>query len=419
MRAQLPAGVLSAEDREEAEGILRACVHCGFCNATCPTYQLLGDERDGPRGRIYQIRSLLEGEVAGEETQTHLDRCLTCRNCETTCPSGVRYARLLDLAKPVLDQKVPRTSASAGVRWLLRALIPSRAFGVLVAVGRLCRSVLPAILRRRVPLSRPEGPWPAARHAEQWLALEGCAQAAARPSINAAAARLLDRLGKSLLRTRDTRCCGALAHHLGDHAGARAHARRNIDRWAPALESGAAGVFSASSGCSVFLKEYGELLRDDPRYAARARLVAERARDATEVVTPESLGKTGVQMRERVAVQCPCTLQHGLRGGGRLDALVAASGAQSCTVADTHLCCGSAGTYSVLQPSLSRRLRAGKVKALLAESPDRIITANIGCLLHLENATAQPVEHWLEWMEAAVSRSALPTDGSAEVEPPA
>ena len=404
MRAQLPAGVLPGEDREEAQAILRACVHCGFCNATCPTYQLLGDERDGPRGRIYQMRSLLEGDSAGPETQLHLDRCLTCRACETTCPSGVRYARLLDLVKPVLERQVPRHPGSTAVRWLLRVLIPSRGFRALVGAGRLFRGVLPAILRRHVPLSRPAGSWPPVRHPEQWLALEGCAQSAARPSINAAAARLLDRMGKSLVRAPETRCCGALAHHLGDTEGARKHARRNIDSWSPALESGAAGVFSASSGCSVFLKEYGELLRDDPRYAERARLVAQRALDATEVISPEDLGVVGVQCRERVAVQCPCTLQHGLRGNGRLESLVAATGAEHCSVADPHLCCGSAGSYSVLQSSISRRLRARKVKSLMADSPDRIITANIGCLLHLENSTSQPVEHWLEWAEAAANR---------------
>ena len=405
MRAQLPSNVLSEHDREEAESILRACVHCGFCNATCPTYQLLGDERDGPRGRIYQMRSLLEGLPAGPETQVHLDRCLTCRACESTCPSGVRYARLLDLAKPVLEQKVPRSAAASGVRWILRRLIPSPLFGALVGMGRALRGVLPAILRRHVPLAREVGIWPDLRHAEQWLALEGCAQAAARPSINAAAARLMDRIGKSLVQTPDTRCCGALAFHLGDEAGARAHARRNVDRWVPMLQDGAAGIFSASSGCSVFLKDYGDLLRDDPLYAERARLVADKIKDATEVIEPDALRSAGVLNRERVAVQCPCSLQHGMRGGSRLDAVVAATGAQSCAVADAHLCCGSAGSYSVLQPSISRRLRAQKVKALMADSPDRILTANIGCLLHLENSTSQPVLHWLEWAEEAASRS--------------
>lgn len=405
MRAQLTPTILPDDDRHEAEAILRACVHCGFCNATCPTYQLLGDERDGPRGRIYQIRSLLEGQPVGGETQTHLDRCLTCRACESTCPSGVRYARLLDLAKPVLERQVPRTPGQATVRWALRHFIPSRLFALVVKTGRLLRGVLPAILRRHVPLAREAGPWPPARHPEQWLALEGCAQSAARPSINAAAARLMDRIGKSLVQTPDTRCCGALAFHLGDVAGAKSHARRNIDSWAPALADGASGVLSTSSGCSVFLKEYGELLRDDPKYAERARLVAASAMDATELITPDDLANAGIHQRERIAVQCPCTLQHGLRGGARLDALVAATGAQPCTVADPHLCCGSAGSYSILQPSISRRLRARKVKALTADGPDRIVTANIGCLLHLENSAAQPVLHWLEWAEEAVGRA--------------
>ena len=406
MRAQLPEQVLPDDQRQEAEAILRACVHCGFCNATCPTYQLLGDERDGPRGRIYQMRSLLEGLPVGPETQTHLDRCLTCRACESTCPSGVQYARLLDLAKPVLERSVSRPVRVLLVRWVLRHLIPSTLFAALVAIGRGLRGVLPAVLRRHVPLTRAPGPWPATRHPERWLALEGCAQAAARPSINAAAARLLERLGKSLVRTPETRCCGALAFHLGDHAGAQVHARRNIDAWFPLLEAGATGVFSASSGCSVFLEDYGELLRDDPQYAERARLVASRARDATDVITPDELGRAGVQQKHRVAVQCPCSLQHGLRGAQRLDALVAVTGAESCAVAEPHLCCGSAGSYSVLQPAISRRLRSRKVKALMADSPDVIVTANIGCLLHLENSASPPVLHWLEWADEAAEKAA-------------
>ena len=400
MRAVLRPEILATHDGAEAEAILRACVHCGFCNATCPTYQLLGDERDGPRGRIYQIKSLLEGMPVSAETVSHLDRCLGCRACETTCPSGVQYGKLLDYARPQLDAAVPRPVQGRVQRWLLRRLIPSPLFPAVLAIGRLLRPLLPAALARRIPLAVDGGAWPAATHDTRWLALEGCVQEAARPSINAAAARVFDRAGLSLQRVAGAGCCGALPYHLGAHEEARACAKRNIDAWWPALEAGAAGVFCASSGCSTMLKDYGHLLRDDAHYAARAQALAERVRDATEFIDEWRLASP-LAAGVRVAVQAPCSLQHGLKGTGRMEDLLRSLGCTVQTPAESHLCCGSAGTYSILQPALSAELRDRKLGHLNADSPTVIATSNIGCLLHLEQGSATPVRHWLEILDEA------------------
>jgi glycolate oxidase iron-sulfur subunit len=394
VRALLKPEILATREGSEAESILRSCVHCGFCNATCPTYQLLGDERDGPRGRIYQIKSLLEGEPLSAATAVHLDRCLGCRACETTCPSGVRYGRLLDYARPLLDASVPRPATARAQRWLLRRLVPSPLFAVLLGLARLARPLLPRPLARRIPAARPAPAWPAARHPRRYAALGGCAQDAARPSINAAAARVLDRAEISLLQVPGAGCCGALPYHLGAHDEARDCARRNVDAWWPALRDGAEGVFCASSGCSPMLKDYGELLRDDPAYAERARRVAESVRDATELVTPELVRaqRTGPV----VAVQAPCSLQHALRGGGRMEALLDAAGCRVRTPVDSHLCCGSAGSYSLLQPGLAGELRERKLARLEADDATLIASSNIGCMLHLEQQASVPVRHWLE-----------------------
>ncbi|HMM74670.1 MAG TPA: glycolate oxidase subunit GlcF [Gammaproteobacteria bacterium] len=405
MRARLRREVLATREGREAEAILRSCVHCGFCNATCPTYQLLGDERDGPRGRIYQIKSLLEGLPVTTETATHLDRCLTCRACETTCPSGVQYGRLLDYARPLIEEAVPRPPRARLARWLLRKLVPSPLFAPLLAAARAVRGVLPAALAAHVPAARAAGAWPAPRHASRWLAFDGCVQEAARPSINAAAARVFDRAGLSLLRARSGGCCGALAHHLGAHDEALACARRNVDAWTPALDAGAAGIFCASSGCSTMLKDYGRLLADDPDYAARAQRVAAQVRDSTEFIAELALAGAA---DTRVAVQAPCSLQHGLRGAGRLEAALSAAGCRVQTPAEAHLCCGSAGSYSLLQPALSAALRQRKLEHLGAGDPAAIATSNIGCLLHLEAATALPVRHWLEIVDRLQSAGDAP-----------
>lgn len=414
MRALLKSGILPASDQQEAESILRACVHCGFCNATCPSYQVLSDERDGPRGRLYLMKHLLEGGEVSGETRDHLDRCLGCKSCETTCPSGVRYSRLLDLVRPQVDASAPRGPRQRLFRWLLRKVVPSRhLFGALLFAGRTLRPFLPQFLAQRVPMHPPRryplrGPEKVTD--ARYGLLPGCVQDAAAPQINEAAAQVFGRLGKSLVRTPGVGCCGALALHLGATDEAEAAARQNVDSWLPQIENGAlAGIVSTSSGCTQVLKDYGHLLRHDPLYAERAARFSSYVHDATELIDPRRLAELGAgipaEISPRVAVQCPCSLQHGLKGVGRLEAVLAAVGLQPTPVADGHLCCGSAGTYSLLQPLVAQDLRERKLAALAAGSPDVIATANIGCQLHLSEESPTPVRHWLELLADRLARS--------------
>ena len=412
MQTRLSAALLDTPAGREADGILRKCVHCGFCTATCPTYQLLGDELDGPRGRIYLIKEMLEGAEPSRSTQLHLDRCLTCRACETTCPSGVRYGRLLDIGRHHIEQVVPRTLRERLFRRALLTIVPYRKrFGALLGLGRAFRGLMPAALRRAVPPARPSGVWPAARHQRRMLVLNGCAQPAAAPGINAAAARVLDRLGISLLAVNDG-CCGALAHHLSAEARARQQMRRNIDAWWPEIERGAEAVVVTASGCGAMISEYGVLLRDDPAYARKAERVSQLFRDVSQVVAqelapPEALTALAPRAAPlRVAFHSPCTLQHGLKLRGIAEPLLERAGYTLTAVADGHLCCGSAGSYSLLQPEISRQLKTNKLAALQADAPDIIATANIGCLLHLASGTERPVRHWIEVLDQALPAAA-------------
>lgn len=387
----------------DAERILRSCVHCGFCNATCPTYQLLGDELDGPRGRIYQIKQVLEGDAATPDVQRHLDRCLSCRNCETTCPSGVQYHDLLDIGRAVVDQQVPRP---AGQRWLragLRQLAAHpRAFKAAVAVGQRLRPVLPAPLAAKLPPPPAGLQRPTVRHARTVLMLEGCVQPGLAPGTNAAAARVLDRLGISVLPVA-AGCCGALDYHLGDPTRGLARARRNIDAWWPALQAGAEAIVQTASGCGAFAKDYGHLLAGDPQYAAKARRVSECALDLVQVLAREPLQALATHRGPRLAFHCPCTLQHAQRLGGTAEALLRQLGFQLTAVPDGHLCCGSAGTYSLTQPALARQLRDQKMDALESGQPQLIATANIGCQNHLNSAGRTPVVHWIEVLDQALA----------------
>ena len=415
MQTNLSAEFRDTREGREADAILRSCVHCGFCTATCPTYQLLGDELDGPRGRIYLIKEVLEGAPVTAATQMHLDRCLTCRNCETTCPSGVRYGRLLDIGRAVVDAKVGRTSAETAQRWALRRTLLSPAlFGTAVTLGRMVKGLLPRELAERIPGGERAGAWPAPRHARKMIVAEGCVQPALKPAIDAATARVLDRIGISPLRVAGGGCCGALSHHLDAEDEARAIVRRNVDAWHPLLQRGVEAIVVTASGCGVMVKDYGHYLAGDPAYAAKAKQVADAARDPIEVVTAEwkRIAPLIAMDRgaQRVVFHSPCTLQHGMKIRGQVEEILLAIGHSLLPVADGHLCCGSAGTYSVLQPALSGLLKANKLKALEAPRPDVIATANIGCLTHLESGARSPVRHWIElldarMLDAQVSRS--------------
>ncbi|WP_392889903.1 glycolate oxidase subunit GlcF [Pseudomonas migulae] len=389
---------------EEAESILRTCVHCGFCNATCPTYQLLGDELDGPRGRIYLIKQVLEGNEVTQKTQQHLDRCLSCRNCETTCPSGVDYHNLLDIGRAVVDAAVPRPIGQRLLREGLRSVVPNPGlFNGLVSSGQVFRAWLPDTLQAKLPRNIPVSkPFPIARHARQVLMLEGCVQPSLSPNTNVAAARVLDRLGISVTPCRNVGCCGAVDYHLDAQAAGLDRARRNIDAWWPSIENGAEAIVQTASGCGAFIKDYGHLLERDPAYADKAKRVSALARDLVEVLRDEPLETLGIHSDQRLAFHCPCTLQHAQKLGGAVEALLIRLGFNLTAVPDSHLCCGSAGTYSITQPELSRQLRDNKLNALESGHPEVIVTANIGCQSHLDGANRTPVRHWIELVDAAM-----------------
>jgi glycolate oxidase iron-sulfur subunit len=404
MQTSLADSIRHTPQGIEADAILRTCVHCGMCNATCPTYQLLGDELDGPRGRIYLIKDMLEGGEISRRTQTHLDRCLTCRNCETTCPSGVRYAALLDIGRTMIEQKVKRPFFERLRRGLLRAVIPYRArFTLLLRIGQFLRPLLPPSLRRSVPPPQTAAPWPNTMHARKMLVLEGCVQPALAPNINAAGARVLDKLGIRLIAAEGAGCCGAASHHTSGMNAALDFARRNIDAWWPHIEAGCEAIAMTASGCGVHVKDYGHLLKDDPAYAARAKRVSALTKDVGEILAREDLSKFKARVKrgEKVAFQSPCSLQHGQKLNGVVEKILRELGFTLTTVPEAHLCCGSAGTYSVLQRGLSRQLLRNKVGALQSGNPDVIATANIGCLVHLQSGTSVPVRHWLEVLDAA------------------
>ena len=401
MQTSLSDEIKHTPEGREADAILRSCVHCGFCTATCPTYQLLGDELDSPRGRIYLLKQVLEGGPVSDKTQLHLDRCLTCRSCETTCPSGVRYGRLVDIGRAVVEERVPRPFAARMKRALLRAVIPHpRRFAALLRVGQVLRPLLPAALREKVPEAHAPRAWPAPRHARKMLVLDGCAQPSAAPNTNAAAARVLDKLGVSLIRAHSAGCCGAVSHHLSAHEEARDFMRRNIDAWWPHVEAGVEAIVMTASGCGVVVKEYGALLRDDPAYADKAARISALTKDVGEVLANENLEALKPLSRaSKIAFHSPCTLQHGQSLGGVVESLLRRCGHELTPVVDAHLCCGSAGTYSILQPELSRQLRDNKLTALQAGAPHLIATANVGCQLHLQAGTAVPVRHWIELLD--------------------
>jgi glycolate oxidase iron-sulfur subunit len=398
MQTELAEFIRDTPQGREADAILRKCVHCGFCSATCPTYQLLGDELDSPRGRIYLIKQALEGAPVTASTRLHLDRCLTCRACETTCPSGVEYGRLADIGRAVVEEKVPRGRWEAAKRAALAFALPRRVlFAGLLRAGRMFRFLFPGLVPAAAPAA---GTWPAPRHARRMLVLAGCVQPALAPRINAAAARVLDRNGISLVEAPGAGCCGALRFHLNFQDDGRDDMRALIDAWWPAVERGEVeAIVTTASGCGATVKEYGQLLAHDAAYRDKAARIAALARDLSEVVPPAAGSGSG-----KVAFQSPCSLQHGQQIRGKVEALLGQAGYELTPVADPHLCCGSAGTYSILQPELSGQLRSRKLAALAGGRPETIVTANIGCLTHLAAAAEVPVRHWIELLDAAPQR---------------
>lgn len=406
MQTNLADFIRDTHEGQEADAILRKCVHCGFCTATCPTYQLLGDELDGPRGRIYLIKQVLEGKPATEKTQLHLDRCLTCRNCESTCPSGVQYGRLVDIGRNIVEKQVKRPFAQQLVRTALKEGLPNKAlFEPAMKVGQLVRPLLPGVLKNKVPEPRPAGVWPKRTHARQMLMLDGCVQPAMSPNINTSTARVLDALGVQVIVAPKAGCCGAIRFHMNDQEGGLDDMRRNVDAWWPYVESGVEAIVMNASGCGVTVKEYGHLLAGDPAYAARAKRISELTKDLSEIMPAfekELEQKLAGKLKKRVAYHPPCTLQHGQQIRGKVEGVLKACGVDVKLCADSHLCCGSAGTYSVTQPELSYKLRDNKLKNLQATDPEMIVSANIGCLTHLQSGTDTPVRHWIELIDQAL-----------------
>lgn len=410
METHLADFIRNTPEGKEADSILRRCVHCGFCTATCPTYQLLGDELDGPRGRIYLIKQVLEGTPATPRTQLHLDRCLTCRSCETTCPSGVQYGRLVDIGRKVVEDQVGRGPVESLKRQAMsRVFSNASLFGPALATGRALSGLVPESLRKKIPAAQKPSDWPKARHARRMLVLDGCVQPSLAPNINAAAARVLDRIGISLVTATGAGCCGAVAFHLNYQADGRDHMRRNVDAWTPMLDEGVEAIVMTASGCGSTVKEYGHHLEDDSAYAIPAQRVSDLSLDLTEILEGESdtlkpllEASAARKPRRRLAFHSPCSLQHGQQVRGKAETLLAAAGFDLTHVPDAHLCCGSAGTYSLLQPELSQRLLANKVDALASGQPAGIATANIGCLTQIQSGTSIPVRHWIEWLDESL-----------------
>ncbi len=399
MQTRLAEFIKDTPDGQEADQILRKCTHCGFCLATCPTYRLLGDELDSPRGRIYQIKQVLEGERPGPSIQLHLDRCLTCRACETTCPSGVQYSRLADLGRTLVEEHVARRPDQRLMQLGLRFVLPRRRlFGSLLALGRVFRPLLPSIFAKKIRPRRHAPVWPTARRqARKVLLLEGCVQPALEPTLNPHTAHLLDKLNIAVIRSPKAGCCGAIDQHLGHPDTARERMRRNIDTWWPQVEDGADAIVVNASGCGAQVKDYAHQLHSDPDYAAKAKRVTELALDPVELLEAHAEALVpAADAPRRIAFQAPCTLQHALRLPGRVERLLAKIGFELTSVADPHICCGSAGTYSVLQPELAQQLRTQKLHSLMSGEPEMIATANIGCLAHLGECASVPVRHWLE-----------------------
>ncbi len=411
MQTNLAPEFKGTPDGDAAEAILRKCVHCGFCTATCPTYQLLGDELDGPRGRIYLMKQVLEGAAVTRSTQQHLDRCLTCRNCETTCPSGVEYGKLVDIGRRVVDARVERPAAEKAVRWLLKEGLTSPLFGPAMKLGQLARPLLPHALKNKVPEPAPAGAnlWPTREHPRKVLMLMGCVQPAMMPNINSATARVLDAAGIQTLVADDAGCCGAIRTHLNDHDGGLKDMRRNIDAWWPQVSGGAIeAIVMNASGCGVTVKEYGHALAADALYADKARRISELTRDLSELL-PDLVAKLKPKLRlppeaTQLAFHPPCTLQHGQQLRGGVEQHLNALGFKvRVAMNEAHLCCGSAGTYSVLQPELAYALRDRKLANLAPLEAQVIVSANIGCIQHLQTGTATPVRHWVEVLDAALA----------------
>lgn len=402
MKTELKASLLNPDNLKQADTILRKCVHCGFCNATCPTYQLLGDENDGPRGRIYLMKQMMEGKAVTESTRTYLDRCLTCRNCETTCPSGVQYSQLLDIGRKTIEAHVPRSFKDKTTRKLLRTVLPySWRFSPLLKIGRVFKPFLPKDIKKKIPKRVAKGNWPNIKHKRKMIVLDGCVQPALAPDTNSATARVLNKLGITLITAKKAGCCGAVSQHLSAEDEALVFMKKNIDAWWTEIETGAEAIVMTASGCGSMVKEYAHHLRNDAEYASKAQRVSDLCKDISEVVKKEDFSKLKVNKSQKISWHPPCTLQHAQKINGVVESILTACGYELLPVIDQHLCCGSAGTYSILQPEISQKLQINKITHLKKHNPELIVTGNIGCQTHLQEVSDVPVIHWIHLLDNA------------------
>ena len=391
---------ISASAIDIASSALQSCVHCGMCNATCPTFQLLGEENDGPRGRIYLIKQVLEGNPVSESTHKHLDRCLTCLNCETTCPAGVPYSKLLDIGRQIVEEKTGRSLKEKVVRKLLRIVLPyNNRFAPLLALGRVFKPLLPNKIKTKIPRKVATGNLPITQHKRRMIVLDGCVQPSLSPDINSATSRVLHKLGISLITQEKAGCCGAVSQHLSAEEEALIFMKKNIDAWWSEIESGAEAIVMTASGCGAMVKEYAYHLRDDTEYANKAKRVSELCKDISEIIANEDLSALSIEGKEKISWHPPCTLQHGQQINGVVENILIECGYDLLAVNDQHLCCGSAGTYSILQPEISQQLQANKIENLTKHKPEMIVTANIGCQTHLQEVSKIPVIHWIHLLD--------------------
>jgi len=383
MHVELNQLSISELDNEKASQIIEACVHCGFCLATCPTYQLIGDELDSPRGRIYLIKSALENNQFSTSSLKHLDRCLTCRSCETTCPSGVEYGQLLEIGREFMESK--RTKLQTIYRFFVRKLLLTpllfKSVGYFVRHSSIAtKSIKPQNVESTV------------------LLLGGCVQPTLAPNINHSIKNILAKLNVNVIESPQRECCGALDQHLAASKDALNKVKRNIDLWSAQLNSGVTVIISSASGCGVMVKDYPALFEKTDPYYEKAEFVSSKTQDIAEYLASKDL--TGLRLSEsNISYHEPCTLQHGQKLGGLVESILAQFGYDKKPIKDSHICCGSAGTYSIFEAEISNQLKEKKLKNLKASNPEMIVTSNIGCLMHLQKGSSIPVKHWVELLD--------------------
>jgi glycolate oxidase iron-sulfur subunit len=418
MQTHFSAQQLADPETAQSERIIRKCVHCGFCLATCPTYLELGNELDSPRGRIYLIKDMLEGgKPADAETTLHIDRCLSCLSCATTCPSGVDYMHLVDHARAHIEATYRRPFADRMIRHMLAFVLPHPArFRMALTAARFARPLAPLLealggpfrrIAAMLRLSTAVPPRSAAplqtiqtASGRRVAILAGCAQSVLDPGINAAAERLLARFGIATVHPRGETCCGALVHHMGRTDEARDFARRNVDAWIREIDDGLEAILITTSGCGTLIKDYGHLLGQDPTYAAKAAEVARRTFDISEYLAGLDLPAAGVS-RLNVAYHAACSLQHGQRITVQPRLLLERAGFAVSEIPEGHICCGSAGTYNILQPDIARQLRDRKLSNIALTGASVIASGNIGCMTQLASATSTPIVHLVELLDWA------------------